>query len=247
MPEEPSITVTENGPYEVKGSVPLSEDALVKDPTGHHLQYNRIKDYEVSGTYYLCRCGASTMKPFCDGSHVMIDFDGSETASHEPYDERARVFSGDGLTLHDDHRCASARLCHRQAGSAWEMTRGREEDKLETIAASWHCPTGRLEHRDSETGEVYEQSFDPSIIALEDPEKSASGPLFVRDGIRLIGADGREYERRNRYALCRCGASSDKPFCDGEHLRIGFTDESEALQGERGERDESFDEFPVMD
>lgn len=245
MSEEPSITIIENGPYVVKGDVPLSEDALVRAPEGDHLQYNHVKDYNMDGTtYHLCRCGGSSHKPFCDGTHAKIGFDGSETASREPYDERVRVFEGDGLDLYDDNRCAFARLCHRRAGDAWAMTRGAESDEQEIVASSWHCPAGRLEHRDTDTGEVYEQSFDPSIVILEDPEKHVSGPLFVRGGIPLIGADGHEYEKRNRYALCRCGASSNKPFCDAEHARIGFNDGSKALEGEWGERDESFDKLP---
>jgi CDGSH-type Zn-finger protein len=39
----------------------------------------------------------------------------------------------------------------------------------------------------------------------------------VRGGIQLIGADGRSYELRNRMALCRCGRSENKPFCNGAH------------------------------
>ena len=36
--------------------------------------------------------------------------------------------------------------------------------------------------------------------------------------------DGSTYELRNRYALCRCGASRNKPFCDAMHVSIGFSD-----------------------
>jgi CDGSH-type Zn-finger protein len=46
----------------------------------------------------------------------------------------------------------------------------------------------------------------------------------VRGGIPVVGADGVTYEVRNRQALCRCGASSNKPFCDGSHASIGFKD-----------------------
>jgi CDGSH-type Zn-finger protein len=50
------------------------------------------------------------------------------------------------------------------------------------------------------------------------------GPLWVRGGVRITGSDGRDYEVRNRATLCRCGASSNKPFCDGTHKKIGFRD-----------------------
>lgn len=247
MAEAASITIVKNGPYIVKGAVPLGEDALVAAPEGDHMQYNRVRDYEVGGEYHLCRCGASAHKPFCDGAHEAAGFDGAETASRAPFDERADVYEGDALRLLDDNRCAFARLCHRREGDVWQLTeKGGSELAQEAVAASWHCPTGRLEHHDRATGEVCEQTFEPSLVILQDTQKHASGPIFVRGGIPLVGADGHEYERRNRYALCRCGSSTDKPFCDAKHVIWEFNDGSPALEGQRGERDESFKELPAL-
>lgn len=49
------------------------------------------------------------------------------------------------------------------------------------------------------------------------------GPLLVRGDIRLVGPDGEEIPRdRDPIALCRCGASKIKPFCDGTHKLTGF-------------------------
>jgi CDGSH-type Zn-finger protein len=47
----------------------------------------------------------------------------------------------------------------------------------------------------------------------------------LRGGVQVLGADGFNYEVRNRMTLCRCGASQNKPFCDGTHASIGFSDE----------------------
>ena len=52
-----------------------------------------------------------------------------------------------------------------------------------------------------------------------------NGPYKVTGPVRLIDADGREYDlgqRGETIALCRCGGSKTKPFCDGTHRRIGF-------------------------
>jgi len=52
-----------------------------------------------------------------------------------------------------------------------------------------------------------------------------NGPYRVEGPVRLIDADGTEYdlaERGDVIALCRCGASTTKPFCDGTHSRTGF-------------------------
>lgn len=54
-------------------------------------------------------------------------------------------------------------------------------------------------------------------------QPSDNGPLLVRGPIRLLDAEGNEYEVRGRnIALCRCGGSANKPFCDRTHARIGF-------------------------
>jgi CDGSH-type Zn-finger protein len=47
---------------------------------------------------------------------------------------------------------------------------------------------------------------------------------LVAGGIPTVAADGFEYEVRNRVTLCRCGASKNKPFCDGTHAAINFRD-----------------------
>lgn len=50
-----------------------------------------------------------------------------------------------------------------------------------------------------------------------------NGPLRVEGEIELIDTDGSVIEiKRERVSLCRCGASTEKPFCDGTHSKIGF-------------------------
>jgi CDGSH-type Zn-finger protein len=49
------------------------------------------------------------------------------------------------------------------------------------------------------------------------------GPLIVRGEVSLVGSDGAPIEQRRRtIALCRCGLSAIKPFCDGTHKPAGF-------------------------
>ena len=49
-----------------------------------------------------------------------------------------------------------------------------------------------------------------------------NGPLIVTGAVELKDADGNAYPAKQRMALCRCGASTTKPFCDGTHSKIGF-------------------------
>jgi 3-phenylpropionate/trans-cinnamate dioxygenase ferredoxin subunit len=49
-----------------------------------------------------------------------------------------------------------------------------------------------------------------------------NGPYIVTGRVELKGDDGNAYPPKDRMALCRCGASTTKPFCDGTHSKIGF-------------------------
>ena len=60
------------------------------------------------------------------------------------------------------------------------------------------------------------------IGLIEDPVEDCSGPIWLRGGISLTSADGYQYEVRNRITICRCGASRNKPFCDGSHASLKF-------------------------
>jgi 3-phenylpropionate/trans-cinnamate dioxygenase ferredoxin subunit len=53
-------------------------------------------------------------------------------------------------------------------------------------------------------------------------ETIKNGPYIVAGEVELIDADGNKFQVEKRMALCRCGASTEKPFCDGTHSKIGF-------------------------
>lgn len=51
---------------------------------------------------------------------------------------------------------------------------------------------------------------------------SDDGPYIVKGPVKLVDQDGKEVPLNPVIALCRCGGSSTKPFCDGTHSKIGF-------------------------
>jgi CDGSH-type Zn-finger protein len=60
-----------------------------------------------------------------------------------------------------------------------------------------------------------------------------NGPYLVKGPVLLLDADGNEFRaERATVALCRCGASTTKPFCDGTHSKIGFRAAERAVRQE---------------
>jgi CDGSH-type Zn-finger protein/uncharacterized Fe-S cluster protein YjdI len=78
------------------------------------------------------------------------------------------------------------------------------------------CPTGALHFRRLDGGPQEPEPPDTTV------QLRPNGPLFVRGRIRIEDASGHLVREDTRTALCRCGASENKPFCDGTHRKIDF-------------------------
>ena len=118
---------------------------------------------------FLCRCGLSRDKPFCDDSHCNSDFA-------------------------DPGTIQGGRLLSVERG----LGRGGED-------------AGADRDRSDRGGSV-------TITC------AVNGPLLVRGPLAVVGEDD-QVLRGEKGALCRCGASSTKPFCDGSHRSCGFSAE----------------------
>jgi CDGSH-type Zn-finger protein len=213
------IKVSKDGPYLVSGGIPLTEQIISTDAEGTPNEWRAGDKHPSRGSCALCRCGQSRSKPFCDGTHLRVNFDGTETASQKPYLDQAKEIDGAALKLTDaENLCASARFCHR-AGQIWNLIPRSDNSEAKRIAVeeAGDCPSGRLVVWDKKTGRAIEPEFERSIGLVEDPQVGVSGPIWVRGGIPVESADGKTYEIRNRVTLCRCGKSSNKPFCDSSH------------------------------
>jgi len=151
---------------------------------------------------------------------------GTETASRETVARQAETYDGPTLTLRDaESLCAFARFCD-PAGKIWSLIEQTDDPAARAlvIPEANHCPAGRLVVHDKNTHKAIEEPLPPSIGVVEDPALGCGGPIWVRGGIAIESEGGTRYETRNRVTLCRCGASSNKPFCDGSHAAIKFDD-----------------------
>lgn len=227
------IRITENGPYVVSGGLGLAKEIIVADENGDSKSYKRGPEYACPDEYALCRCGKSKNKPFCDGAHKKINFDGSETASFEKISDHCEMINGPDLDLQDMPKlCARARFCHDQKGDVWGNTEQSDDPRLkkEAIRQACLCPSGRLVARDKISGKEIELDLEQEIGLVEDPQKKVSGPVWVKGGVKIESAAGQKYETRNRVTLCRCGKSANKPFCNGCHIDEKFNDGDPSLK-----------------
>lgn len=226
------ITISRNGPYLVQGAMPLAHQHIVTNAQGESVAWRegQVVAAPAADGFALCRCGQSATKPFCDGSHQRVGFDGTETASREPYAQQAEQIEGPTLILDDATAlCANARFCDPK-GQVWHLVLESDQPVAARLVEqqAGDCPGGRLRARQRAQAQAdasaLEPHFEPSIGLVQDTAKAVSGPLWVRGGVEVVSADGHVYELRNRVALCRCGVSSNKPFCDGSHVSSGFND-----------------------
>ena len=204
------ITVTDGGPYMVEDGIPIYDH-----------EGNAIA---ATGVYFMCRCGGSKSKPFCDGTHKTNNFNGQEFASKDTAADRRDTYVGDGVTIYDDRsRCAHAGKCTDNLASVFKMgtepwVDAKGASVADIIRVIKTCPSGALSYTTQTDGEPEEEQHGPKVTVAVD------SPYHAR-GVEIVAGDGKSYDGRERQALCRCGGSRNKPFCDGTHWYIGFKHE----------------------
>jgi len=218
MSDEQQIKVAENGPYIVSGDVPVTVKTPVMSEHGEPLTWKTGPPTESRSRFALCRCGQSSNKPFCDGTHAKVEWDGTDNAPQGGYGDRATSLGGVGLEIFDDRpTCVHAGFCGNQVTNVWKMAAetGDSRVRAQAMAMIERCPSGALTYEVN--GEEIEPDLPAEIAVITD------GPLWVSGGIAVERADGTSLEARNRVTLCRCGQSGSKPLCDGSHKDAGFS------------------------
>jgi CDGSH-type Zn-finger protein/uncharacterized Fe-S cluster protein YjdI len=133
-----------------------------------------------------------------------------------------RIYSNDHIAVSWEPKlCIHFGACFRRLPQVfkplerpWVDVNSATPDEIAT--AVMLCPTGAL-HFERLDGEPQEAVPEETTI-VERP----NGPLFVRGRLKVRRQDG-SIREETRSALCRCGQSANKPFCDGTHRRIGFS------------------------
>ena len=223
---KPKILPLPNGPYY------LINDMQPK--VVYNLQNFKGEPLATTVGIVLCRCGASKNKPFCDGTHNTIGFSSANRTLDENDDtkktaikDKRRDYPGKEITVHDNRKiCSHAAECVKNLSSVFKLgsrpwinpDASKMNDIIDVVR---RCPSGALSY--SIDGVEYrdpEEQRNPTVTVLK------NGPYHITGGIELIGEDIQfgEGASKEHYTLCRCGASENKPFCDGTHKSSKFHD-----------------------
>lgn len=174
---------------------------------------------ETSNPAFLCRCGLSKSKPFCDGTHRSEGFDSSRQISEENLQE----YPGKDITVHFNRSiCSGAAECVHNLPSVFkseskDWIHPDQADADQIMATIKKCPSGALTY--TVNGEEHRNEAKPERIDVV-----KDGPFLVK-GIELVDESRPTRSSKSVYALCRCGKSKNKPFCDYSHAEEGWSDE----------------------
>ena len=217
----PAIMTARNGPYLV------TSVTVLRTPLG--------EERPVPPQLALCRCGASAIKPFCDGSHATSGFTDAKDPNRVP--DQRDTYPGQQVTIFDNRGiCQHSGLCSDRVPTAFRTgaepfvaPSGGRLDEL--VRAVRDCPSGALSLGFDGPDDKHEARdlADWHGTRQRAIEVTQDGPYRVTGSIPVTDAAGADVPRaagssREHFALCRCGHSQNKPFCSGMHWYVDFRD-----------------------
>ena len=196
------------------GPLRLSVDTEEKT-TENILFDSQGKPISIRKNSIICRCGKSKQQPFCDGVHKICNFDSSNTLD----EEIIQKYEGKEITIIFNRSiCAGAGECvrnfpkiYKNASENWIFP---DEGSIEEVKKSIEkCPSGALsyEFQNGNSKENYEVN---KITIIK------NGPMNILGKVTLHVDKWSTNANPQKYSLCRCGASQNKPFCDYTHASL---------------------------
>ena len=142
--------------------------------------------------------------------------------------KKVHSYKGEGIDVTwDKMRCLHVAECILGLRSVFDPSKTpwvqpNNESVNQVSSVIHHCPTGALQYTRTDGGPA-ERPDNQNTVRV-----AADGPIYVRGDVAL--AVGGETIKETRLALCRCGHSANKPYCDSSHSRVGFEDDGRGTQ-----------------
>lgn len=203
------ITLQDNGPISLSAE---DEDFPI-------LKHSDGEDLKVTEPVFLCRCGASDNKPYCDWAHAAAGYSDENTCAND----KLQDFEAPGITVHFNRSiCSGAAECVHNLPAVFKSDSGDwilpgEAPVAEVIETVRKCPSGALTFTvDGKTEVRQEGSMSIRIVK--------NGPYEIKGPVEFDSPTWSKNASKTIFALCRCGKSGNIPFCDYSHGEQGWDD-----------------------
>ncbi len=129
--------------------------------------------------------------------------------------------NGDVTVVWEAEKCIHSAICVKNSPQVFQpkdrpwikIDAASTEEIVETVKK---CPSGALSYYMTNEDDKTSQSLETKVEVLE------NGPLLVYGTLKVTHKDGNEETKNRTTAFCRCGASQNKPYCDGAHVKKDF-------------------------
>jgi uncharacterized Fe-S cluster protein YjdI len=138
--------------------------------------------------------------------------------------------NGEVTVVWKPETCIHSAICFRGLNEVfdpkkrpWVNIQGSTTERI--VEQVRNCPSGALSYfmkADVQSAEETDTTVRGEVANIINIEVTPNGPLLVKTDCVVTFSDGRQEIKRGRTALCRCGGSSNKPYCDGTHRKNGF-------------------------
>ena len=136
--------------------------------------------------------------------------------------EIVKEYSNDDITvIWKPDSCIHSKKCWKELiqvfdprNRPWIHMDGATTDRIKKQVEA--CPSGALSYVSKVEGSQESMNTEIKVEALE------NGPLLIYGTLNITNSDGAEEKKNKTTAFCRCGASQNKPYCDGAHVKVNF-------------------------
>ncbi len=206
--KEVNIKFSANGPVKIK----IDGDKNIYKNVIFGTDGNSL---DAKKTTVLCVCGKSKEQPYCDGIHKAVGF----SSKNELDEEIIQRYDGKDINIIFNRSiCAGAGNCvrnfpkiYKNASEDWIFP---DNDNIEQVKNSVKsCPSGALAYEINQ--EIHQEKYNEIKINI-----IKNGPINVKGNVSIQVDKWSTNANREKFSLCRCGASRNKPFCDYTHASL---------------------------